>query len=306
MNIVSSADDGYVPHFAAMLHSVWLYNRNANFYLLDTGISQENILLLERFAEELSVPLTIFHVKDRLAAIGGVVNHPVYARLLIPDFLEVERVLYMDGDITVIGDLSELYRTKLDEFAFAARPDGSEYAFKFEGEVTGAPFTQENYYNTGVMLMDLSRWRQERISERVLEFAQDFPKKLPAADQTALNYVVLANYQKVGQQWNCFRSHEMLEQPAPRILHYIFDKAWTRRDSPFWQLYRFHRNQTPWPISHSPKPRYGLLRRARFRIGAKLGNKRMRKQIEHFRIENLVENTIVKPAILRASRFLKT
>lgn len=306
MNIVSSADDGYVPHFAAMLHSAWLYHRDAKFYLLDAGISKANLTLLERFAEQRSIRLTMFPVKDRLAAIGGAANHPVYARLLIPDFLEVERVLYMDGDITVIGDLSELYRTKLDEFAFAARPDGSEYSFKFESEVTGAPFTQESYYNTGVMLMDLSRWRQQRISERVLEFAQDFPRKLPAADQTALNYVVLANYRKVGQQWNCFRNHELLEHPAPRILHYIFDKAWTRSDSPFWEVYRFHRNQTPWPISHSPKPRYGLLRRLRYRIGAKLGNKRMRKQIEHFRIEDLVETTIVKPAISRASRFLNT
>lgn len=301
MNIASSADNGYLPHFAAMMHSAWIHNRSANFYLLDAGISKENVALLEKFAQEQAIHLTVLPVKKRLETIGGYVNHPTYARLLIPQLIDADRVLYMDGDTTILGDLSELYSTNLNGFAFAVRTDDSEISYVFESEATGAPFTYEHYFNSGVMVIDVPRWRDEKISERAIKFAVDFAKKLPLADQTALNYITLDKYQKLGSQWNCFRVTEMVEQPAPVVLHYIFDKVWTRGDSPFQELYQFHRNKTPWPIHEFPKPTYSRNRRLKYKLGAMFGNERMRYRLQYFNTEKQVEETIVRPAVERAT-----
>ena len=93
-----------------------------------------------------------------------------YARVLIPElFLDsVERVLYLDADCIVVGDLTALWQFDMGNAAIAAVPDQMERGFALD---------KESDINAGVMLMNLAIWRRERLAS-VAGFRQESPSFL--------------------------------------------------------------------------------------------------------------------------------
>jgi lipopolysaccharide biosynthesis glycosyltransferase len=323
MHIASSADDGYIQHFAAMVHSAWLYNKHAKFYLLDGGISSGNLARLRTFAASRSIQLTVIPVKDKLAALGEVAaGEATYSRIFIPDLIQTDRVLYLDSDITIIGELTDLYLIELNGFPFAARRDEWPDCMSciYEGEAVGAPFSYEHYFNAGVMLIDTRRWKHEGVTEKAIKFVQGFKQKsplkseivskgsqIPNRDQTALNFVTLANYRKMDRKWNNYLYDEIVNEPKTAVLHYCADKVWENAYSPFFELYCLHRNATPWSIEKAPWPieTFNWRRRLRYRLGAALGSRRMQAAVERFHLTWRIEEKIARPAVKRAKKLLR-
>ncbi|MBX9694428.1 MAG: hypothetical protein K2Z81_18725, partial [Cyanobacteria bacterium] len=116
IHIVTATDEGYFPHFCAMLHSAWLYNPEANFYLLDVGVSPASLDKLREFAGLKKIKLSIIPAADRIRAeLPNYKYRATFSRVLIPELLpaELNRVAYLDSDMTVVGDLGELFEIDL-------------------------------------------------------------------------------------------------------------------------------------------------------------------------------------------------
>jgi lipopolysaccharide biosynthesis glycosyltransferase len=62
LHIVSAADDAYVAHFCAMLHSAWLFHPDARYYLLTPGMTDENMGLLADFVRQRNITLEIVEI----------------------------------------------------------------------------------------------------------------------------------------------------------------------------------------------------------------------------------------------------
>jgi lipopolysaccharide biosynthesis glycosyltransferase len=210
---------------------------------------------------------------------------------------DVKRVLYLDADIAVVGPLDELYSIDLDGHCMAARVDGSRYLEDLETRLTGIDF-KERYFNAGVMMIDLDRWRSEQVSEMVFEYCKE--GGLPANDQTALNVVIRGRYVRIGPEWNFFRNSDVETCPPPKIIHFLFDKPWLRKDSVNLDIYQFHRGFTPWPFKPPSKSRFSWIRRHRHKLGARFGNKRMQESVEQFRLQSLVREKVINPAVTAA------
>jgi len=302
MNIVSSTDDGYVAHYAALMHSVFLYHPDAHLFLFDHGISSANRKTLEDFAEQLGFKQTIYPSKDRLAPLLSRIeseHHKGYPRILISECLppDVKRVLYLDVDIAVVGRLDELYSIDLGGRCMAARVDPASN-FNFESRLTGIDF-KDHLFNSGVMMIDLDRWRSEHVSEMVFEYCKE--RALPVVgDQTALNVVIRDRYVRMGPEWNFFWNSDVETCPRPKIIHYIFDKPWLRRDSVNLDIYQFHRGFTPWPFEPPSNLGFSWIRRRRHKLGARFGIKRMQESVEQFRLQSLVREKIINPAVTAA------
>ena len=103
-------------------------------------------------------------------------------------FPNLNRVLYLDGDIVVRGDLSELWQTELDNAYVAAVEDiqAKRFGGKTLKERIGYP--HEKYFNSGMMLVNLAAWRRDGITDRLLEYR--FHGKNDFMDQDALNSVL--------------------------------------------------------------------------------------------------------------------
>lgn len=98
-----------------------------------------------------------------------------YARMYIADLLPecIQRVIYLDSDVVVVDDIVKLWGTSLSSHAIAA----PEYCHaNFTKYFTDAFWADESlssvfrgrqacYFNTGVMVMDLAKWRQEKYTE---------------------------------------------------------------------------------------------------------------------------------------------
>ncbi|MBN9583253.1 MAG: glycosyltransferase family 8 protein [Afipia sp.] len=318
MHIVSAADDNYLPHFCAMLHSAWLYHPQAHFYLLDSGISESNRARLEASARSQGIDLTIVECAARLTnALGDIPKRSHYARLLIPELLgDHERVLYLDADITITGPLDELFATDLQDRPFSAVRD-IELTRQIDSARQGVAF-DATYFNSGVLLIDIGRWKSLRITEQVFQHARNFHQTFYLSDQSALNAVLLQNYREIDQKWNFFKFHEHDAVVDVHVVHHtLYEKPWRSAQTAFTDLYKFHRDCTPWPFTHeitretAPQEKKRPFKIARRTLLGMLGVKRHRRWLEEKRQEtqrlneerrmmDLVRAKFADPALKRA------
>jgi len=264
--IVAACDAGFAQHLAVMLLSLADTNRkhDVSIYVLWHGRSDEESKL-RRVLETMPFAHSMIKVQeDALNDLAGGVHFTVmtYARLLIGDLLprELDRVLYLDGDILVRGDIGELWNTNLRDHTVGAVVDLPRYPYNRR---LGLP-DAASYFNAGVLLIDLRRWRQLRVGERALSFAREHPKRLTWADQCALNLVLHDDWRALDRVWNLqsmdvarlVNGHMRFDSVDPgrlgsaRLVHFNGrSKPWHYlNDHPFKAEYLRYRGRTPWPL----------------------------------------------------------
>lgn len=168
----------------------------------------------------------------------GHISSATYARLLIPSVLPdgIPRVLYLDADILVLDDLGPIWESNLDGAALGAVLDESLDTHVKMGKTSlpGLPSVRD-YFNAAVLLIDLARWRAERITEKALEYLRQYPDS-PYSDQDALNVACDGMWKTLDRRWNYYQVD--LEKPLselsaaqrPGIVHFHGSlKPWIAR-----------------------------------------------------------------------------
>ncbi len=131
-----------------------------------------------------------------------------FARLLIPELLPVtvEKALYLDCDIVVNEDVGELWDMDLGEKSLFAARDSLGVVSQQPGGLLnyrelGIP-ANAHYFNAGVLLMNLQKWRDCSISERLFKYLWDHRAIIQLADQEALNAVLWDDWGELDYRWN--------------------------------------------------------------------------------------------------------
>lgn len=99
---------------------------------------------------------------------------------------EVDKVLYLDGDILVTGDVATLYATELKTHYMAAVRDMGGEMTRHLHELVGVP----QYFNSGVMLLNLEQMRRDKLPERLLRSKLQSPPTWTCMDQDVINDVM--------------------------------------------------------------------------------------------------------------------
>lgn len=193
MNILYTLNDKFVPQVAAGICSVCENNKqikNITFYLISKEITDVNKKKLIEFVKKYGRNMEIIelgNIKDyfdfEFDTTGW--NSIVLARLLIDKLLPeyVNKVLYLDGDTIVRGNLDELWNIDLSNNVIAASIEPTVDKERKENlGLKGHP-----YYNAGVLLIDLEKWRKEKIGKKILDFYKENDGRLFANDQDAIN-----------------------------------------------------------------------------------------------------------------------
>jgi lipopolysaccharide biosynthesis glycosyltransferase len=249
MIIVSAADERFAPHFAAMLHSAWTHNPEAHFYLLDCGMKLQTLCKLATFASDHSIRLTTEPVDTARfhdLPTTKFFSPAIYARLLIHELLpSTERVIYLDADTLVVSSLDPLWRTDMHGAIIAGVQDEAGDDEEFETP----------YVNSGVLVLDLQRWRERQVSKLVIEYIRSHHLTLP--DQSAINAVCANQIVLLDDSWNYRVSGRQRLMQCPRIIHFTgMLKPWLYSNVAFAQLYGHHRSQTPFPMLELPQIGY--------------------------------------------------
>jgi lipopolysaccharide biosynthesis glycosyltransferase len=170
---------------------------------------------------------------ERLSIVTAHVSKMTYARFLLPHILPDYdgKVLYLDPDILVLDDMGSLWETDLQGAVLGAVPDNLDPQIKHGKPGLETIPRVRDYFNAGVLLIDLHRWREERVSERAMEYLALHPDS-PYMDQDALNVVCDGLWKKLDPRWN-FQQHinsrisEVAPEQKPGIIHFVTSlKPW--------------------------------------------------------------------------------
>lgn len=300
ISVVVSADDGYAQHAGVALASVAMNMSDVSqlrCHVLDCGISAHNRQAFNDCAQSLGFELNIF-----TPSLEPLQNLPLkrygpaaWGRLLIPDLLPDSRAIYLDCDVVVEADMAELWATDMEGKPIAAVGDGLSR--------TLLPIPSDNYFNSGVMLMDLELWRTRNITADLLDFAATNSELLKYPDQDTLNGVLRDNWLRLPPRWNATSAVFSPEMHAtiasttgyqaseieeafffPAVIHYSSPrrrKPWMLRTyHPLAHRYWKYLAATPWKNYAPPdKNLLGMLHRYR-RFKDIWKQARLRREIE--------------------------
>jgi lipopolysaccharide biosynthesis glycosyltransferase len=151
---------------------------------------------------------------------------PPYGRLVFPEVLPagIRKLIYLDVDLIVLSSLRDLYTKDLAGNTIAAAKDRAgtvdcSWAGIPNYEALGIP-GKTPYFNSGVMLIDVARWRADRVSERVLDVTRQNREHVRWHDQYGLNVVLRGAWEELDPSWNHFDGI----LPSTRVFHYLSSK----------------------------------------------------------------------------------
>ncbi len=145
----------------------------------------------------------------------------IYFRLFISElFPNIDKAIYLDADSIVLADIAYLYDIDLKgnligaiwDYFVCHTPQIINYA---EGSVG---MGHNKYVNSGVLLMDLSKMRAMKFSQRFLNLLQRYHLRLIAPDQDYINAIARNRILYLGDEWNV--QSTMPSSVKPKLIHY--------------------------------------------------------------------------------------
>lgn len=263
VNVVFGADKNYVAHLAVALCSLLDNNRDLalNVYVLNSDIDAYSWSKVQGIADRYGQKLIDIKLSERDLE-GLVLNWhfsmATYYRVLIPKEVPVDKALYLDVDVVVNGSIAELYGTDLGDSFLAAVQEPN-----FDRHEQLEMSKKAKYFNAGMMLINLDKWRSERLTERVIELVKRKPEAMVFSDQCGINSIVNGRWKEVDPKFNLVHSYAgenisgytgMFPEGAlekarerPVIIHFSGgSKPWHfRRKHPYRHLYWKYRRKTP-------------------------------------------------------------
>lgn len=193
IQILITTDENYIPPLKVLLTSLRISNPQDEItvYLMHRAVSGEKQEELLRFCEKLRlvfIPVPVGEDAFSHAPVMKQYPREMYFRLLAPHYLpsDISRVLYLDPDTLIINPLRPLWETDMKGclFAAAAHTGSTEFANHINRIRLK---TKHNYFNSGVLLIDLSLGRQQIKADEVFRFIANHKGTLILPDQDVLN-----------------------------------------------------------------------------------------------------------------------
>lgn len=229
-SVVFAGDYAYIRQIETAMKSLCRHNSHLKIYLLNQDIPQEWFSQIRIYLQEMGGDLIdckligsqyTMNWSNKLPHI----NHMTFARYFIPDFVTEDKVLYLDSDLIVTGDLTDLFGLDLGENYLAA-------ARSCFGAGLG--------FNAGVLLINNKKWKSENIRQKLIELTEKEHENVKEGDQSILNMLFKDQYSLLEDKYNfqigfdagaAEKNHAFIFEipltPLPKILHYISpDKPW--------------------------------------------------------------------------------
>lgn len=244
-----SVNDAYVPYLGVAICSMLnnaSYKYEYEIHIFHSGISEYNCLRLESMSDEKS-SICCENVSEYLgnknyyggpASYTKHISKEAFYRLLIPEiFPEYKKIIYLDCDLIVNGDISELY-----EFDLCGKTIGAVYSVEHWGKDSPVLPNSDphEWFNSGVMLIDVERYLQKGFIERCIEEMKC--KVFNVVDQDLLRLVCYGETTYLPYEWNVMWHHlhnggaglkehngELYKDIVqhPKVVHYTSGlKAW--------------------------------------------------------------------------------
>ena len=239
--IALAANYGYLDKVETTLKSIFKHTPKVEVYLANMDIPQEWFVAVNK--KLASVGSVLYDLKIDLDKfeVGKVsfahINNYSYVRIYLPRLIEAERILYLDSDIIVRGDLNPFLELEMDgKKAIAMVKD--IYSMK--------------EFNSGVMLIDTINWRKYQLEEACIDIIKREDLEINNGDQTVINVACQEYIQELPFLYNSQIGYDMLtsyDKQEEIFARFVPKKAliyhYLSPDKP-WNLLSFNRYRSLW------------------------------------------------------------
>lgn len=270
IHIVCCTDSGYVMPTGVMLKSLCINNADTPLHLhiiVDNSVTDtQQMQMKEVLNPHDSISFyNVGKIQCEFPQIGVTNLHVTvasYYRLFLTQLLpdEVEKVIYLDGDIIVRGNLLDLWNFDISDVALAAVKDMDERM----NLLRVAYPVEYGYFNAGVLLVNLDYWRCHQLLGVFTDFMKHHSELIVYHDQDVLNYTLYKQKKWLPFIYNAqngffFKSKyqlfdlngheedlkEVLHNPI--IVHFTLGKPWLKYTSnPYRKDFWYYLRMTPW------------------------------------------------------------
>src|SRR4029453_17807597 len=241
MNFVFCADRAMLAglHVATLsvLESLDPVAGTGHFHIFSDALDAADLSLLERTLAGARKP---FELKLGRIHSGAFKHLPplngswaTYYRLLVAEYLGVDRYLYVDADTLCDVDVSELQALEMNSAAVAWSLEAPLPRAVDRQTAEQLGNSQSDFsFNAGVMLINVPEWRRQRVSERAMEYIVNHRPEFH--DQAALNYVLHGTAMTLDPKFNCIanmrKNWPALKKPygdIGKLVHFVdYPKPW--------------------------------------------------------------------------------
>jgi len=240
VHVFVGADEKYVMPMTIALHSVLSHldrETKAYIYIFNGGICENSQNRVKRVLENARTEVSIKWLNFDSSKYEGI-NVGRYStaslfRFEIVNYLPLicDRALYLDSDVVVTGNITELWKLNLEEKPFWAveSPKSVHFKQRIADKFPECDFPSNALYlNSGVLLINVDQWRRLQITDDTYKFLHNHGHKLSFPDQDALNAVAAGMWGQLDPRWNMQRHTGKNFKGAKGIMHYTTGKPWTR------------------------------------------------------------------------------
>ena len=211
--------------------------RQVNLKVLDGGISQPSRDTLSRLIGRGSqlVRLEFVAVDPSVfgkATLGPGESHMAYCRIMLPQLLDVPRLIYLDSDVLVFRDVAELFDFELPPGKILAAVLDSETPTLADDSrtIAGAMNLPADacYFNSGVMRLNLGELRRQQFFQRSVELLTSWSGRYRFWDQSAINFLLHGQIYELPEYWNraSWRFDAQQNNDLDCVLHYTTSTPW--------------------------------------------------------------------------------
>lgn len=255
-----ACDNNYIPYLSVTLASIEAHASDDYEY--------EAFILTEGFCEKrlsLLLDMKLPHVKIRTVDVAQSVEAireklsstlrdyysvSIFYRLFIPSlFKGIEKALYLDCDIVLNDDVAKLYFENIGDNILGAVTDETIAPIpifrEYTEKVIGTP--QGKYFNSGVLVINAKKFREEMIEERFLNLLNKYNFKTVAPDQDYLNYICNGRVHYLDAGWNKMpHVSSDFDNKDLHLVHFnMFEKPWKYNGVLYSELFWGFARKTP-------------------------------------------------------------
>ena len=231
IHLACATDDTFARHCAASLFSVLESNPDAAFiiYILHSSLSTGNQEKIRQSLTRSSL-LSLEFIEGDLSSFkdcdGDRFSKAAFLRVLLPKYINktIRKILYIDVDTICLLPIAELWGTDLHD-SFCAAVENPIHRNVKHKELLGLS-DPSSYFNSGVMLINLEKWREEDIPGKFITLHTTYSDKHSFWDQDIFNILFENKWTRLHPRWNTIYTHFILahlfKKLTPATTGYVF------------------------------------------------------------------------------------
>ena len=237
--VVFSADLSYMEKLETAMKSLCAHQDQLKIYVLNEDLPTEWFTIMNQRLRQLDSEVINCRMSPEqfqsFSLPSDHIHYATYFRYAIPEFVEEERILYLDCDMIFTQDLSPLFEVDLKGYGL--------------GAVVDKPTTTDGF-NAGLLVIDKTWWQEHQVTEALFDLTREHHQQV-YGDQGILNLYFKDAWFPLPWTYNLQVGSDKDQylygdldwyddfQGIPAVIHYTsHNKPWTSK--------RFNRFREQW------------------------------------------------------------